>query len=478
MAEQEVDHGRYTDFDYIPLKAAKDSKRKVTRKRTQLEMKIGENYPAEGHCSITCSSPEENCYRVLSFGGARRKEERTWQDGAAITEFIISADDEDVSISSITTCRTKGGSLPPLHGAAIIDLDTKLIMWGGLDLNEYRCRDDLLVITEQHQRRGSALFQITYVETLCRKTPSRQGHDLPHQSGPVPSAFFGLFLFTGRTGHTLTRIGETDKALLFGGICMGQRNKGFGSRFCKSCKDGRFYVLNTETFEWQHVKVPLITSRAYHTTTCISKDSEYVIGLIGGVVFDGNLPSHREALSEVAILTMDKQFNNCTLQELSLAPTVQNTREVFLSSHATVVHNSSIIVVGGIQTTTKEVQNKAPKALATAYRIDLPGKQYEILPKTTSAPILFSTYGHSVHNLKPDNTILVLGGSSRQISLLTDRSFEPEPCDFIPCTIISSLHLNDTTWIQCDKCKKWYHTHCINLDKVPDGQFFCFSCKK
>lgn len=95
---------------------------------------------------------------------------------------------------------------------------------------------------------------------------------------------------------------------------MGQRNKGFGSRFCKSCKDGRFYILNTETFEWQHVKVPLITSRAYHSTTCISSDLEYVIALIGGV--------------------------------------------------------------------------------------------------------------------------------------------------------------NDTTWIQCDKCKKLYHTHCINLDKVPDGQYF------
>ena len=98
---------QYEDFDYIPLKAAKDNKRKVTRKRAQLETSLGENYPPEGHCSVIMSSSEER-YRVLALGGARRKEERTWQDGASITEFCISADDEDVSITSVTTCKTKG----------------------------------------------------------------------------------------------------------------------------------------------------------------------------------------------------------------------------------------------------------------------------------------------------------------------------------------------------------------------------------
>ena len=86
---------------------------------------------------------------------------------------------------------------------------------------------------------------------------------------------------------------------------MGKNKDYFGSRFSKSCKDGKFHILNTETYEWQDLKVPLTTSRAYHTATCIEKDSgEYIVAIIGGVIFDGNRPSHREALNEIVILTM------------------------------------------------------------------------------------------------------------------------------------------------------------------------------
>ena len=92
-----------------------------------------------------------------------------------------------------------GGTLPPLHGAAIIDVGPRLIMWGGLDLTEYRCRDDLLVIEElpRPKRAASALFQVTYVETLGRKTPSRKGIDNPHQSGLVPSGMHHRNLHSG-----------------------------------------------------------------------------------------------------------------------------------------------------------------------------------------------------------------------------------------------------------------------------------------
>lgn len=81
-----------------------------------------------------------------------------------------------------------GGTLPPLHGAAVVDIGQRQIIWGGLDLSEYRCTDDLMILQElTRPRRGAPIFQITYIQTLKHQVPSRLGKDIPHQTGPVPS---------------------------------------------------------------------------------------------------------------------------------------------------------------------------------------------------------------------------------------------------------------------------------------------------
>ena len=90
------------------IKAAKDNKKKVTRKRNHLDLQLGENYPPEGHCSLLKTQTDKT-YRVITIGGAQRKEESTWlQDGAAISEFLITADEEDVDIETVKTFKTKG----------------------------------------------------------------------------------------------------------------------------------------------------------------------------------------------------------------------------------------------------------------------------------------------------------------------------------------------------------------------------------
>lgn len=274
----------------------------------------------------------------------------------------------------------------------------------------------------------------------------------------------------------------TNKALLFGGLSMGT-HKGYynNSRFCQTCKDGRFYILDTDTYEWQHIKVPLIQPRAYHSVTVMEKDDEFVAALIGGVVYEETAPTHREALNEIVVLTIDKEIQNFSLKEVSLQPSMPTTHNVFLSSHATTVHNNVIIVAGGVQDQKKEMKEKSRKASSTVYSIDLGAKVFEAFPATCNASETFSTHGHSIHHLASDtdNTFLVLGGSSRQISLLTDRSFEPESCDSEPCTIASSGDKVDPTWIQCNrKCQKWFHIHCIKLTRIPEGDYHCKKCKK
>ena len=72
----------------------------------------------------------------------------------------------------------------------MVDTDTKLFLWGGLDLKTFENRDDLFMIEELPRfRRGSAVphFDVTWIQTLESQTVSRCGLDIPHQTGSVPS---------------------------------------------------------------------------------------------------------------------------------------------------------------------------------------------------------------------------------------------------------------------------------------------------
>ncbi|XP_063971604.1 uncharacterized protein LOC135159333 [Lytechinus pictus] len=353
----------------------------------------------------------------------------------------------------------------------MVDLDSKLLVWGGLDLKCYECRDDMLVIEElPRQRRSGALphFDVTWVQTADAQTTSRMGLECKNQTGAIPS---------GRGGHSMTKIPGSNKVFLFGGYSINRNNS--IARWQKSCNDGRLYILDTDSYEWKNVKVPLIQARAFHSTNILEIDDKFVMPIIGGVIFIEGAPTYRESLNEITIVSMNKQLKQFSLSEISLLPGSPETSSTYLSSHASVVHNGSVIVVGGVQDLEREIKKGiAPKASARAFFFNFKLNTYQLLPKTFHAESIFSTYGLTVHNLVGDDTILVLGGSSRQISLLSDRSYEPQECDYVPCTIADSPHSGDPTWIQCDRCHKWLHTTCIKLKQIPEGKYFCTNCKR
>lgn len=227
------------------------------------------------------------------------------------------------------------------------------------------------------------------------------------------------FFLPGRTGHTMTRIPGSNKVVLFGGVSI-ERN-GEHSRWNKWCKDGKLYVLDTDSFEWTTAKCPLLQARAFHTTDILEYNDYFVLPIIGGVLFEGQVATYRESLAEITIVKMDKQLQNFSLSEISFQPS-PDIQTVYISSHSSVVQNGNILVVGGIQDAEKKmVPNKAPSPSSKAYIIDFQNKTYNILPRTVGSETIFATYGHSIHTIDTDNSTLLFGGISRQISLLSNH---------------------------------------------------------
>ncbi|KAG5990317.1 hypothetical protein E4U54_004137 [Claviceps lovelessii] len=58
---------------------------------------------------------------------------------------------------------------------------------------------------------------------------------------------------------------------------------------------------------------------------------------------------------------------------------------------------------------------------------------------------------------------------------LGDNIAEEEEDEGNPCPICNSAEREDILLL-CDSCDAAYHTHCIGLDRVPDGDWYCMEC--
>ena len=78
--------------------------------------------------------------------------------------------------------------MPALQSAAAIESDSRFYVWGGFDLMEYRCKDDLIILEEGRRRgaTGAPVFDIKYVPTTANMVASRRGNTVPVQKGTVP----------------------------------------------------------------------------------------------------------------------------------------------------------------------------------------------------------------------------------------------------------------------------------------------------
>lgn len=109
-------------------------KRKITRKKADLQLKFQGYYPAEGHAAI--SQLKDSSLRVVILGGARRREEGTWSMGNVPMEMLFEVSPDDVFLKSINKLPVKyGGQLKSLSGSAIIGNCDSMLMFGGIEFD-------------------------------------------------------------------------------------------------------------------------------------------------------------------------------------------------------------------------------------------------------------------------------------------------------------------------------------------------------
>ena len=52
---------------------------------------------------------------------------------------------------------------------------------------------------------------------------------------------------------------------------------------------------------------------------------------------------------------------------------------------------------------------------------------------------------------------------------------------FVPVVVKKNHPMQEesVSWIECDTCGMWQHLECLEVDNVPDGNWFCSdSCQK
>lgn len=294
----------------------------------------------------------------------------------------------------------------------------------------------------------------------------------------MPSFSIFAYLLIARTGHTLTRLGETKEAVLFGGVMEQEERKSFSVEWELACRDGNFYILDLETFIWRRVPVPSTLARTYHTAECLETVRSFVVAFVGGVMHDKNTTT-RIPINEVLLLTMNSQdTDTAVLSTVTLAPDGPSTPVPYISYHATAQVNYNILVSGGFQLQhSSDIPKTSRHASSRVFILDIVGKKYKLLPKTQNDN-QFGTAGHVLLTLAPD-CIISVGGTSKQISMLTDRKYEPEKCDLLPlCTIAEAEETVEIQWVQCEtpRCRKWVHVYCLKLNSIPEI-YFCPHCR-
>lgn len=392
-------------------------------------------------------------YAVI--GGARRQEESTWAAGKTVHLITLHFEDEDVTISSIKQPTITGAQMLSLSSAAMLtDTDNNILVFGGLDTTYMESTNEVFKFCPltSADKYNCQIWKDKDNSRLVLRCDNMQSGDVP----------------TPRFGHTLTRIGNTNMAVLFWGMNMNQREtEKLGATFSHVCRDDAAYILDMKTLNWTKVAGEKTQPRAFHQAVYLQH--KHCIVLLGGVVYEGREPRCRLSLSDTTVL----QIQNNTVASASTLNLVGPPLHVSFTSAC--VTSGCIFMQGGYQQRTGTMLRNQ-EASTTLICIDVEKMLYQ----TVEPDVHFktTTVGHSA--LALDNEcILFMGGSYEGIFAYTSKSFTPGACDLgEACTIGSSPEVSPIAWIQCEgACKKWIHQFCANVMVVPRGQWKCEQCR-
>ena len=259
------------DWRFLPLTAKVLEKHKVTRRRAELQMKMGAFFPPEGHCLTEVGREVEGgnlTIHLAVVGGACHQEERTWRSASLLHTVVLAADDDDVFVTSVEKNIVKGAEIASLSSAAmVLDSERNILIFGGLNTTYMETCNEILKLTPVRNQ---------YRSTLIKDPNHRCILPGDHvQDGDIPCVRFG---------HTLTRMGTSNRALLFGGLTMDQRHESLGRSFSQTSAPGCMYLLDMDTIHWTQVPTDM-QSRAFHNAVYLPGTGQVLI--ISGMVYEG-----------------------------------------------------------------------------------------------------------------------------------------------------------------------------------------------
>ena len=155
------------DAQFLPFKSSVPNKVKITRKRSEVEIKNGDFYPGEGHKYIDFHDNDVSEFYFL--GGTRRGEDAAWVDSSKLMKIKILSTDDDIYIESIENITTKGSMIPTLTSSGMVwgaEPGQHFLIWGGLDVQNYTVIDDLYICKPVIERKKK-IFDITQYTGAC-----------------------------------------------------------------------------------------------------------------------------------------------------------------------------------------------------------------------------------------------------------------------------------------------------------------------
>ncbi|KAK3099383.1 hypothetical protein FSP39_003630 [Pinctada imbricata] len=431
-------------------------KAKFTRKRSELDLAMGEFFPGEGSKYLIHEVANLSTTDVFFIGGSRRGEDSLWGDSEKLTKISFESTDDDVYISSISPVAIKGSKIPPLSCPGFAwgkEEPADMLIWGGLDINTYSVINDLYHISKKDNRKSILLYDVTKYAGAVKYA----FHETNAQINP-PSP---------RAAHSFNKIPKTNTFIMYGGYEMKQRQLdsiAFANPFTQSCCDGYFYKFDLDTYEWFKLNIPQITPRCFHTADFVSDTR---MAIIGGVSYEGNVPKYRHAVHEVLMLNMD----NLQIFNIQFEMSPQ-----FVSFHASCISEDFLYILGGFAQN-QSIINADQEHLRSRSLLKFNFKENTVLQ--FDADEGYESSGGSIIPVDSE-TLIITCGSSRQYFAFTTKPFVPSPCDLIKqnkCMIMDSPEISPIQWIMCEgNCKEWHHFFCSGLKNIPKGKYVCKSC--
>ena len=446
------------------------------------------------------STPDEVSGQLISLGGTRMEDGRTWGYSQDLMSRTFKISDSNIVLDKLTSLKTfqvtsshknstsKGSSTPGLTNAAFCDLEPptsniiRAIVYGGQKVDTGLTSDEVIKIEgEIHENINESSIDIT-------RYPAEHKHysqfgvpagwpDGSHlvQLGDIP---------TSRTGSRLSfvrKIGSSDLLISIGGHCKeNYLNDYFHPQ-------ESIHLLLVPEMRWWQLEANEHFQRSFHSQTL---NSEGEIFLLGGMSLKNGHWAIIHPLTEIVKIRIKDDFTY-VLTTIDLISDLEAPS--FITNFSFCGLESSIFIFGGFnfpEYSSEEEnlykfqppnasRNKLPKFSDSLFKIDLvEGKLRRCTFLEESGAYNGSLVPISQNGSKPE---LIIHADPKVI-LYTERALDNPVCDLPEDFGSCSLGIVDknTESYDCSTpvCNKFIHLKC---DKSLRGKVaknpFCPSCR-